>query len=276
MTIRLNFGTFEINSNEFTKIEGNDSIYWMIAANSIKEAYVIRKERIPKITERAVYWEIRTSGDDIIGRDILGDYDDIVSEPDVLDEIRQNNLAGVKKWLEYGLNPNCLTGRPPNLFTPLILSCQYGYFEIIKLLIENGADVNMVGNPMYKTTALLETSRQGNPEIFKYLLDKGADINYTDAGGYNARLFAENFKHSEILKMINSRPQVKFQTQLERDIIREKIMQIEARDKEHSELLRRHEAMFSEEGKRNQKIYGVIMLIIFVVIVFVIKKCGGL
>jgi hypothetical protein len=196
-------GLFEINSDNFTKIEENNSVYWEIAAASIKDAYRMRKERMPaQIEQRGVYWEARTAGDDIIGRDCLGDYDDIVSEPDILNEIRNNNLEGVKKWLNNGTNINSLMGRQPNVFSPLILACQYGFFDIIKLLVQHGADVNLIGNPMYGTTPLIETCRQGGAEICELLLQNGAKVDYVDAGGWTPLRFAQHFNHNAIVALL--------------------------------------------------------------------------
>ncbi|MCL2791650.1 MAG: ankyrin repeat domain-containing protein [Spirochaetaceae bacterium] len=206
MTVHLNFGTFEINSDEFTEIKGSGSVYWIIAANSIKDAYKIREEEIPKdIQERFIYWEVRTSGNDIIGRDSSGNYDEIISEPDILEEIRRNNPEGVKKWLDYGLNPNSLIGRYPNIFSPLILACQYGHFDIVRLLVESGADVNFISRPMYSTTALLEACRHGYSEICEYLLTDSANTDHKDAEGWDARAFAEHFNHSKILQLLDTK-----------------------------------------------------------------------
>jgi tetratricopeptide (TPR) repeat protein len=199
LEINPGFGVFEINSDDFTKIVGNGATYYDIAAESIKEAYNIRNKRFPKlVSENNVYYQVRTIKDDIIGRDRLGDYEDIISEPTMLDEIRKVNLNGVKKWIDYGVNLNSLMGQTPNSFSPLILACQKGNYEIVKLLINNGADVNLVGDPAYQTTPLIENCRQGNLDIFHTLIKHWAETNYTDAGGWTPLMYAEHFKHDEI------------------------------------------------------------------------------
>ena len=215
---------FEIYYGKWVKYKDSKynvvSFYYNLVVDTKQQALEARMRLCPPNYQipQSVYFEIWTSdGKFIAGRDCLNDYelnnrsseDNIIGsgtlvKPNILEEIRQNNIDGVKNYLKNNENVNCLLGRQPNIFSPLILSCQYGYFDIIKLLIQNGADVNFIGNPMYKTTALLETSRQGNPEIFKYLLDKGANIDYVDAEGWDARRFAEHFNHSEILQIINN------------------------------------------------------------------------
>ena len=50
--------------------------------------------------------------------------------------------------------------------------------EIVKLLLEHGADINLPDN--YGHTALMMASLEGNTEIVRLLLDQGADVNVQD------------------------------------------------------------------------------------------------
>lgn len=49
------------------------------------------------------------------------------------------------------------------------------HLEIVKLLIENGADINAYESST--TAALNEVAAKGHFEIVRYLIEKGADIN---------------------------------------------------------------------------------------------------
>ena len=59
----------------------------------------------------------------------------------------------------------------------LLLKC--GHFEIVKFLVENGADPN-VKDDFYGRTTLMFASQKGHFEIVKFLIENGADANTKD------------------------------------------------------------------------------------------------
>lgn len=68
-----------------------------------------------------------------------------------------------------------------NEYTPLILAIEKGYYEIVELLIENGADVNLAS--FWGRLPLHSALEKGNTEISELLIAKGADINARDRFG---------------------------------------------------------------------------------------------
>ena len=79
--------------------------------------------------------------------------------------ILQNDVDAVKLFLEAGM--------PVETEEALTLACDVSTPAMVKLLIDNGADVNKLG-PYNQSLALQATSK---PDILKLLIDAHADIN---------------------------------------------------------------------------------------------------
>ncbi|XP_078312136.1 uncharacterized protein LOC144618936 isoform X2 [Crassostrea virginica] len=63
-----------------------------------------------------------------------------------------------------------------NESTPLLIACFHGHYEIAKLLLDNGAKVNLRGGSN-ETSPLFVACRFNHKEIVQLLLDKGAKVN---------------------------------------------------------------------------------------------------
>jgi hypothetical protein len=82
----------------------------------------------------------------------------------------------VEDLLKRGANPNILNGAKE---TPLMLVCERGTVEDARLLIKNGADVNVKGDG--EQSAIYLATRYGAHEILDYLCKiKGADLNVVE------------------------------------------------------------------------------------------------
>jgi len=77
------------------------------------------------------------------------------------------NLDLIKILLEHGANPNTSATRRPGS-TPLALACQQGDIAVSRLLLEHRADPNACGND--GLTPMIRASRVGNLEMVKLLL----------------------------------------------------------------------------------------------------------
>ena len=70
-------------------------------------------------------------------------------------------------------------------FTPLHLAAFFGREEAAKVLVERGADVNLVArNPNLHVTPLHSAAAGGHGAIVKLLLEHGADPNAAQDGGF--------------------------------------------------------------------------------------------
>lgn len=63
------------------------------------------------------------------------------------------------------------------------LACAGGFLEVAKILLSNGADVNLG-----QSTPLMEASQEGHLELVQYLIQHGADVNRTTPAGETGRL----------------------------------------------------------------------------------------
>ena len=75
-----------------------------------------------------------------------------------------------------------------------------GYSDIVKLLLENGADPNIIGND--GRTSLIFASKFGCTDVVKMLLKNGADPNIIDNRGKTAYDFALDTGNIEIVKLL--------------------------------------------------------------------------
>jgi ankyrin repeat protein len=75
--------------------------------------------------------------------------------------------------------------------------------ETVELLLDKGADPNMVGND--GTTALMTAIISGDIEIVELLLDKGAHTNIVNTYGQTALISAAWYGHSGIVELLLDR-----------------------------------------------------------------------
>ena len=84
---------------------------------------------------------------------------------------RKGDLVSVKRLLDQGANINTRTRYDS---TPLFFACDRGYVEIVRLLIERGADLNLHDN-FYNATALGMAMSKKHHDVVALLIEKGAD-----------------------------------------------------------------------------------------------------
>lgn len=82
----------------------------------------------------------------------------------------EGNVSEVKRHLEAGMSPNATTGQWHE--TPLIVAAGAGRLEVVKLLIDMGADVNIADE--IGSVPISAASSRGHVEVVRYLVDKGA------------------------------------------------------------------------------------------------------
>lgn len=90
----------------------------------------------------------------------------------LIQAIDESDLEGVKELLSKGVDPNGM---------PMIMAIQSNEPEILKLLIDAGADVNQ---EFANTTLLVRATTSTHPEMAKVLIEAGANVNQKAQNGY--------------------------------------------------------------------------------------------
>ncbi len=103
--------------------------------------------------------------------------------------VRKNDLQGVAREIADGVEIDCLDKKNP--YTPLMYAVMEKNVSInlVKLLVNNGSDINAVENK-YQKTVLELAVRSGNLAKIQFLLDSGADINCQKSGDHDVLIDA--------------------------------------------------------------------------------------
>ena len=83
---------------------------------------------------------------------------------------------------------------------PLQVASFHNHPEIVKYLIESGADVNGKGNE----TALHASCRKGNVEVVEILLENQADPEIKSKEGKTPKSVAMENNHQDIVQLLNN------------------------------------------------------------------------
>jgi len=117
----------------------------------------------------------------------------------IYNAIFNNYYEIVKLIIDAGVNPN-YAWEGKNGGTLLTNAAQFGNFDVVKVLLNKGADVNYTGNGDY--TALYRTLIYNKLDFVPYLLDHGAKLNKKDIEALNHAWFKidKNKKIIDLLK----------------------------------------------------------------------------
>jgi ankyrin repeat protein len=104
-------------------------------------------------------------------------------------------LGRVPKWVE-DTRP-----APFTELTDLEFASVHGRIEIIKILLETGADIN-ARNPLWTSTPLMAAASGGHAKAVQFLIDYGADLEAKDSLGRTCLFTAVEFRYREIVQVL--------------------------------------------------------------------------
>jgi len=98
------------------------------------------------------------------------------SAQEIFDLVKANDASKVKTLIEN--NQDVIDAKDKDGRTPLHWACRGVYYDILKYLVEKGADVNAQDNNL--VTPLISLANRNNIDGAKYLLTHNADPNIAD------------------------------------------------------------------------------------------------
>lgn len=114
-----------------------------------------------------------------------------------LDTASQDSLPSVaRSSLGHGSEPNI----PDERSTSLHDASDAGHIEIVRSLLEGGADVNE--RDIGHLTPLAHASRRGHLEVVKLLINYSSDVNSQDWIGWTALHIASRYRHVDVVHLL--------------------------------------------------------------------------
>jgi ankyrin repeat protein/mannosyltransferase OCH1-like enzyme len=109
---------------------------------------------------------------------------------------QEGNLKEAEIWLKMGANPNNIR---VNSVSPLAVAAQKEHLEIVKLLINNGADIDFSGDGY---TPLYRSIQSRNYEIAQYLIAHGANVDSIQANKVNILFYSAYKNYPEMVQLL--------------------------------------------------------------------------
>lgn len=118
-----------------------------------------------------------------------------------LQKVEVDNVEVVELFLIAGMDAN---SRKDDGNTALMLAASKGYEEIVRALLDNGADANAKNSINRDETALLLAAFSPHTAIVKALIDRGADVNATLDAGWTPLMLAAGAGQIDSVRLLIS------------------------------------------------------------------------
>jgi ankyrin repeat protein len=113
--------------------------------------------------------------------------------------ISKGNMEMVKLFIENGADINAVC-EVCYQQTAIHTALEYSYFDICNYLLEKGADINVHNS--FGRTLMHSVAHTGNVEIARLLIDKGLDINAQDNDGATPLIYAASNGDYPMFKLL--------------------------------------------------------------------------
>lgn len=167
--------------------------------NNIESVLSLEEKKQQRLKEYGISKEVlenktkkknkNTKKDNVLSKELFDTLNSKTSSPDI---------KKIEALIKDGADVNYKEKEKGNY--PLLICARKGYDEIAALLINNGADVNLVND--YGTTALMAAARHDNYELCEVLLILGADINAQCIDGDTALFSAKMHCNDNVVALL--------------------------------------------------------------------------
>lgn len=110
------------------------------------------------------------------------------------------NVETAKKLIDAGANFDLYESSPNFQHTPLLEACSHKQYEVMKVLISAGANVNLPNEQ--GETVLFDTVRDGNADLVKIIIDANAELDLYNKFNQTPLHIATRLSEIEILKLL--------------------------------------------------------------------------